>query len=66
MGYARQPGPCGDYELFADPNVTAWAIATGLMEPAPTVPAGAHDVHFDTEEDQHIGVPGDEHFDWDE
>jgi hypothetical protein len=39
MSYALQHGPCGDYQLFADANVTTWLIATGLMESAPVAPA---------------------------
>jgi len=40
MGYARQIGPCGDYELFADANVTNWLIAYGFMA-GPVVPPSA-------------------------
>jgi hypothetical protein len=32
--YAR-----GAYQLFADANVTTWAIASSLMDPAPVSPS---------------------------
>jgi hypothetical protein len=44
----------------------AYMITYGWMSAAPVVPPGADDQHFDTPEDQHIGVQGDEHFDWQE
>jgi hypothetical protein len=28
----------GDYQLFADANVTTWAITSGLMKAAPVIP----------------------------
>lgn len=39
MGYARQIGPCGPYELFTDAAVTNWLIAYGFMA-GPTAPGG--------------------------